>query len=146
MSLRGPVLAAIAARPGIRHSVLVQRIGCGNGAVAHHVHDLEAAGRIKAYRSSRFTCYFVKGNDPSPELIQRQASLGGRTARRLALQLAESPGLRLSEVAQRLGLAASTAHYHVRKLIHAGILHNRHDKGLALTTEGQKCLTGPPAT
>lgn len=119
-NLREAVLALVAADPGLRHAELVRRLGRGNGTVEHHVRTLLAEGRLARLRRGGSTGYYPAS---MPEGHARlRLALQGATARRLAETLAREPGLRLTEAARRAGVSSPTAHYHLRRLVAAGVL------------------------
>lgn len=141
--LRDEVLRLLAAEPGMHHMELVRRVGRGNGTVEHHVLALVREGRVQRLRTPGYTCYFLAAGPARPadgRVAQARASVRGRTRRRLVAALAGGPARSLSELAEALGIAASTAHYHARRLAAAGVLAEERSGarlGLALTELGR---------
>jgi hypothetical protein len=143
-TLREAVLQAVGLEPGIRHTDLVRRIGRGNGTVEHHVRGLLAERRLERVRGLGATCYFVAGAVSGLGAHMRMA-LHGRTSLAIARAVAAAPGMRLADVARRVGVSAPTAHYQAGKLARAGILRDEGDgpgRRLAVTAAGLACLAG----
>jgi DNA-binding MarR family transcriptional regulator len=143
---RAAVLDAIGSHPGLRHTELVRIVGRGNGTVEHHVQRLAEDGLVSRVRQAGATCYFPAGAEQAQD-ARLHLALAGRTSREVALELARSPGLRLSDLAQRIGLRVSSAHYQVAKLEQAGALVRECSSGgsLKLSPAAERWLAGTPS-
>ena len=143
------LLALLRREPGLHHMELVRRLGKGNGTVEHHLLRMVRAGTVRRVQTPGYTCYFASGpaDAPDPQAALRVA-LRAPTARRLAAAVARAPPSSLSQLAQALGIAVSTAHYHAGRLVAAGLLRGGRDGGrrtFTLTDGGRACLDLPPA-
>lgn len=137
-SARAKVLAAIAANPGIHHAELVRLVGQGNGTVEHHVLRMRREGLIATDQAFGMTCYYPSGARPAD--LAHAAALRRASSRRMALALADRPGIALGELARRLGVPPSTAHYQARKLAATGLVAHEEVAGrrrFRLTVQGQ---------
>jgi DNA-binding transcriptional ArsR family regulator len=83
---------------------------------------------ITAENGRRFFCYAVPdaamepdGGQPPPQLVEVYKALGDERRMQILAALAEGP-LRLTELTERVDLAKSTIHHHLRTLRTAGLV------------------------
>jgi DNA-binding transcriptional ArsR family regulator len=120
---RRRILELLATQPGQTTQALRRGCGIGWGTAVHHLATLQRHGLVVRAVSGRRAYWLLPGADA--RAAQRAAALAAPRARELAAQVAQAPGLSQRELAQRMGLAHSTVHYHARRLVDAGVLEVR---------------------
>lgn len=139
--VRGKLVAAIEAQPGIHFQELRRRAGLANGAAVHHLRILEEAGRIVGRRADGYTCYFARGVDA--KLMSALPTLRSQSARSILAAVRERPTASNRDVASRTGLSPATVSYHLRRLREAGLVASERRGGatvLRLTRVGRDAV------
>lgn len=126
------ILDAVHAEPGIHHGELRRRVSAANGTLEHYLRRLLADGRLHRVQTPGYTCYVATGGAGADDVKARTA-LKSPTARGLLARLAGRDATVLT-LAADAGLPLSTAHYHVAKLVKAGLVAaDRSQRPLNLT-------------
>lgn len=124
--VRREAFDAIQANPGIHHKEIARLLGKGQGTVTHHLRRLEGAGRVRAVRQGRYTCYFAKGT-VDHRLHSAAGALRAAPAQHLLADIVAAPGLGGPELFARASVAQSTLQYHLKRLRDEGLVENRRD-------------------
>jgi predicted transcriptional regulator len=121
--IRLAILEALQASPGLHHQELVRRMGKSNGTIQHHIHKLVKSGRLIRLAEPGFTCFFLKGTDPS--VIRATSALKSSVAKALLDLWTQEPELGPVDAARRLGVAHGAIQYHAQRLRRAQLLPQR---------------------
>jgi len=119
---RGRITEYIRANPGTHLRGIVRRMGLSIGVVEYHLHRLLRSGRIASVKYGSKKVYYSSG-----ELPERDASLiamlRDRVTRQIVLQLITWPGLRFTDILDRVKTSKSTLSFHLSRLVKASILY-----------------------
>lgn len=107
--------------PGLHLRALQRATGLPLGTVEYHLHQMERAGLVVTREEGRYKAYF-----PNDQLDRRDRDvlyyLRQDMPRRIALEIANRPGLTFRELAERLPIGESTLSFHLKKLRAAGLV------------------------
>ncbi|KAF5034718.1 Winged helix-turn-helix DNA-binding protein [anaerobic digester metagenome] len=112
----------ICAHPGIRLGTLVRDLGVNRGTLRYHLGRLQEFGMIATAAVEGQTGYFENRHRYTPLEAKVLIHLRNRSRRELLAILLESPGASRRELAQRVGITASSVSWHMRRLQADGIV------------------------
>jgi predicted transcriptional regulator len=106
----------IHAHPGIRLGTLAQDLGINRGTLRYHLGRLQEFGMIAAAAVEGRTGYFENRQKYSALEAKVLIHLKNPNTREILAILLESPGASRRELAERLGITASSVSWHMRRL------------------------------
>jgi len=112
----------IHAHPGIRLGTLAQDLGVNRGTLRYHLGRLQEFGMIAAAAVEGRTGYFENRQKYSALEAKALIHLKNPNTREILAILLESPGASRRELAERLGITASSVSWHMRRLKNDGIV------------------------
>ncbi|KUK61116.1 MAG: Transcriptional regulator, ArsR family [Methanoculleus marisnigri] len=112
----------IHAHPGIRLGTLAQDLGVNRGTLRYHLGKLQEFGMIAAAAVEGRTGYFENRRKYSALEAKVLIHLKNPNTREILAILLESPGASRRELAERLGITASSVSWHMRRLKADGIV------------------------
>jgi len=112
----------ICAHPGIRLGTLAEDLGINRGTLRYHLGRLQEFGMIAAAAVGGQTGYFE--NRQKYSILEEKAliHLKNPNTRKILLILLEKPGASRRDLAERLGITASSVSWHLRRLSGDGIV------------------------
>lgn len=119
--VRQRLLHVVRADPGIHVRRLSLVTGMSWNACLHHLRTLEAAGVLVSRKVGSRVCWY-DSSDGAFRHKTAAALLRDRHNLRVARAVSAEPGQSQSDLAQRLGCAASSVHRRVSRLERAGLL------------------------
>jgi predicted transcriptional regulator len=120
---RAAIYDAVRAEPGVSPHDLVDRIGAGWSTVMYHLTVLERNELIIASRDGRYRRYFDRTSGRYANGRKQVVSvLKNETTAAIAAFIRDNPGLVQRRLAEHFGLAPSSVHWHVKRLVDAGLL------------------------
>lgn len=123
---RAELAALIEASPGIHFQEVRRRLGWSPGLARHHLSKLVELGLVTERATSGYTCYFPQGK-LDRRLIEAIPMLKADGARRILAFVIAHPEAANVDIARGTGLDPATVHYHVRRLVDAGLITIRQD-------------------
>lgn len=112
----------IRAHPGIRLGTLAGDLGINRGTLRYHLGKLHEFGMIAAAAVGGQTGYFENRQKYSELEEKVLIHLRNRNTREILAILLERPGASRREIADRLGITASSVSWHLRRLKADGIV------------------------
>lgn len=112
----------ICAHPGIRLGTLIQDLGANRGTVRYHLGRLQEFGMIATAVVEGQTGYFENRQKYSALEAKVLIHLRNPTTQEILAILLESPAISRRELAQRLGITASSVSWHLQRLKADGIV------------------------
>ncbi|MBI2078262.1 MAG: helix-turn-helix domain-containing protein [Euryarchaeota archaeon] len=107
--------------PGTHLRALQRELSMPIGTLEYHLYQMEREGLLVTREDGRFKAYFTQEN-----LDRRDRDflyyLRQEMPRRIALEVANEPGVRFQALVGRLPISASTLSFHLKKLLHAEIV------------------------
>lgn len=107
--------------PGIHLRALQRDLNMPLGTLEYHLYQMEREGLLVTREDGRFKGYF-----PHDELDRRDRDylyyLRQEMPRRIAMEVANQPGIRFQELGARLPISPSTLSFHLKKLLRSEIL------------------------
>lgn len=144
---RATLLRLIQSRPGIHAAEILRASSAGPSATEHHLAKLVSTGLVATQKGTRYVCYFPRdGTDR--RLMEAAPVLKADGARRIVDALAHEPGLNTTQLARRTQMQIPTAHYHLARLVQAGLVQRCRLPGgvcAELTAAGRLAQTPPAA-
>jgi hypothetical protein len=116
---RARILQVVEGRPGIHFNALLRETGLGNGTLSHHVDVLLQHRQLRRVEQGGYTCFFPVGASAAEVA---HASLKSPGSRRVLQAIQATPGRSNLDVAEATGLDPATVHYHVQRLVGAGLV------------------------
>ncbi len=123
---RAELAALIEASPGIHFQQVRRRLGWSPGLARHHLSKLVQLGLVTERQTSGYTCYFPHGK-LDRRLIEAISALKADGARRILAFVIAHPDAANVGIARGTQLDPATVHYHVRRLVDAGLITVRQD-------------------
>jgi predicted transcriptional regulator len=126
----------VRAHPGIRLGTLAEDLGINRGTLRYHLGRLQEFGMIATGTVGGRTGYFE--NRQKYSLLEEKVLIHLRNpnTREILAILLESPGASRRELAERLGITASSVSWHLRRLKNDGIVfRERGDVRYSLSSE-----------
>lgn len=118
---RRRVLETVSARPGLTLQGLQALLGVAWGTMVHHVHVLQRHGQLVSVRQGPRRLLY-ESKTPHARARGHLALLHHATARAIAEAVRASPGIRQSEVGQRVGVQGPAVSKHLARLTQAGLV------------------------
>ncbi len=112
----------IRAHPGIRLGTLAQDLGINRGTLRYHLGKLQEFGMIATAAVEGQTGYFENRQKYSVLEEKVLIHLRNRNTQEILAILLESPGTSRRELAERIGITASSVSWHLRRLKTDGIV------------------------
>jgi len=112
----------ICAHPGIRLGALIQDLGTNRGTVRYHLGRLQEFGMIATAAVEGQTGYFENRQNYSALETKVLIYFRNPTTQEILAILLESPAASRQELAQRLGITASSVSWHLQRLKADGII------------------------
>lgn len=121
--LRSQIYEAVKAEPGVSPHDLVARQQVGWSTVVYHLNVLERNELIIAIRDGRYRRYFDRSSGRFANgRKQVVAALKNETTAAIAQHIREQPGAVQRRIAEQFGLAASSVHWHIKRLVEADLV------------------------
>jgi predicted transcriptional regulator len=114
---RGKIYGYIVANPGDHYNSIKKALELSDGSFSHHIHILEKEGIIKSARDGTYRRFYPPG--------MRIPDNGGSLKKSQLLimeKIRESPGISQKDIASLLGVSSPTVNYHLKELLHLGII------------------------
>lgn len=118
---RRRIVNHVRANPGIHLRQIARDLGLAIGTAEHHMHVLAHHGILEPQAGRRQTAFFVR-DGASPEHRRLVAALRSGPQRSLLRALLDDPELDAPALARRVGMPATSASYHLQRLIRDGHL------------------------
>lgn len=119
---REQIYALIVDEPGVPLQRLCDKTGLSRTAVTHHLRLLEHHHIVVSRRVGRSRHYYENGGRYGREQKEAYAVLQNDRSRQVAEFIRENPGAIQKRLCAALGLQASIAHWHVRRLQEASLV------------------------
>lgn len=120
---RAALYEAVKAEPGVSPHGLVATMGVGWSTVVYHLSVLERNDLVVAVRDGRYRRYFDRTSGRFANGRKLVVSvLKNEKSAAIAAHIRANPGLVQRRIAERFGLAASSVHWHVKRLVDAGLV------------------------
>ncbi|UCE74550.1 MAG: winged helix-turn-helix transcriptional regulator [Methanomassiliicoccales archaeon] len=117
---RGKIHGYILANPGDNYNSIRKALDISNGSFAYHLRVLEREGMIKSKRDGLYKRFY-----PSGMKIPADNGQLKEIQRLIIKKIKETPGMSQKDIADFLGVASSTIHYHVQGLIEADMIESK---------------------
>ncbi len=117
----------IVSHPGACLPDLCDATGLSRTAVTHHLRLMEKQHLIVSMRHGRTRHFFQNGGRFGSHAKEAYAVLQNERSHEIAQCVASEPGLIQKKVCDALGMEASVAHWHLRRLQDAGLVDARRD-------------------
>jgi predicted transcriptional regulator len=110
------ILHFVRNNPGCHLHKIKEMIRISQGTVQYHTDRLEKMGKITSTRSSLYKHYFPGGvfQNNEKEILQ---VLSQETARRILMFIVEQQAPTQTDIANSIGISASSVNWHMRRLI-----------------------------
>ncbi|WP_221056839.1 winged helix-turn-helix transcriptional regulator [Methanoculleus chikugoensis] len=112
----------IRAHPGIRLGTLAEDLGINRGTLRYHLGILQEFGMVAAAAVGGQTGYFENRQRYSPLEAKVLIHLKNPNTRDILFTLLEEPGASRRDLAERLGITASSVSWHLRRLSGDGVV------------------------
>ncbi len=124
--VRERIFTAIRDEPGVSASQLSRAAGVSWGTTVYHLDVLEQTKMISSLRDGRYRRYFQNGQalDTSKEIV---SCLKNDTTNSVASAIVAAPGTTQKELAATVGMSPQALHWHLTRLVKAGIIEKRRD-------------------
>ncbi len=133
--MRAQVFQVIQANPGIHASELARRMGAGWGTIVHHLDKLEKGQLVAVRKVNNQKCFFEMGGKISRVDMAIAGAVRSDSASQIAAFVQTHPMTSQKMMAEELGISPALASFHVKKLVHMGVLEKaRQGKQTLLTT------------
>ncbi len=119
---RGELYQLIADKPGICLQSLCDDTELSRTAVTHHLRLLEKQHLIVSKRNGRSRHYYQNGGRYGTEMKQAYAVLQNERSQAIAEFIHGHPGAIQKSICNRLGIDASVAHWHAKRLEEANLI------------------------
>ena len=117
---RDAILRVIRLFPGIHFRALQRMLGIANGSLQYHLDVLESQGMVRRFKGYGYTRFYPQEfSDINPKAM---SVLTHPTVEKILELLLANGHVTLKEVSESLGIAASTALWHLRRLEDAGVV------------------------
>ena len=127
--VRDAIVGYLAATPGAHFSKLRDDLQLGTGETQHHLRRLEDGGIIEHRKDGEYKRYFPSGRF-SPFEQRALGYLRRETPRRMLIELLRDPEASGGDVAERVGVSASTVSKYAAGLESAGLLSREEGYGV----------------
>lgn len=146
--MRQRIFQVIQENPGIHASGLARAAGSGWGTIVHHLDKLEKGGLVATRKVNNQKCYFEMGGKVSRQDMAIASAVRQGTANHIASFVTSHPMTSQKMLAENLGISPALTSFHVKKLVHQGVLDRvRHGKEILLTTsESMRRILASEAT
>lgn len=121
---REKALRLVRDRPGLSVAEVASELRVSWSTASYHLGVLEREGILVADRRGRHKRYLVAGSGLDKKAI---ALTSNPTAKALMDVIATHPGITQSDAAARVGITASTASWHLKRLADAGLVNVRRE-------------------
>lgn len=119
---RSEIYSLVAERPGIHLQSLCDETGLSRTAVTHHLRLLEKQHMIVSKKQGRSIHFYQNGGRYGSEMKQAYAVLQNERSNAIAQFIQEHPGAIQKNLCGALGIDASVAHWHVKRLREANLV------------------------
>lgn len=120
---RSEIYELIKTHPGMAPHEVVERLDVGWSTVTYHLDVLERTELVVAHKQGRYRRYFDRTTGRFANGRKQVVSvLQNETTARIAHAVRDHPGLVQRRLAEALGMAPSSIHWHVKRLVEAGLV------------------------
>lgn len=110
--------------PGIHLRALQRDLNMPLGTLEYHLYQMEKESLLAVRDDGRFKSFFTQ------ETLDRRDRdvlyyLRQEMPRRIALEIADAPGISFKELTARMPISASTLSFHLKKLVGAGVVQEQ---------------------
>lgn len=110
--------------PGVTLQELVDRLQASRNAVAYHLYVMERQSLIASKRIGRSRHYFINGGRFEEGVKQAMGTIKNPTTLGIGHFIRDNPGMPQKAICQRFVMSPTAAHWHLRKLEHAGLVNH----------------------
>lgn len=121
ISTRRRIYEEIVMNPGLHFRELQKRLDMPTGMLEYHIQVLEREGLIVSKMDGKYKRLFAN-TSMTREERRVMGALRNEVARRIVIYLLENGRSRHADIADAVGISASTLSYHMGKLVKNGIL------------------------
>ncbi len=121
ISTRRRIYEEIVMNPGLHFRELQKRLGMPTGMLEYHIQVLEREGLIVSKMDGKYKRLFAN-TSMTREERRVMGALRNEVARRIVIFLIENGRSRHGDIANAVGVSASTLSYHLGKLMKGGII------------------------
>jgi len=125
--VRQGIFEAIKADPGMSASALAKHFDISWGTTMYHLEVLEQTRLVSSLREGRYRRYFVNGAELDGASKETVAILCNETTAQVADAVHTTPGATQKEVARAVGLTPQALHWHMRRLVEAGLVRKERE-------------------
>ncbi|MEK6984823.1 MAG: helix-turn-helix domain-containing protein [Candidatus Thermoplasmatota archaeon] len=143
--MRARVFSTIQANPGIHASELARRLDVGWGTIVHHLEKLQKGELVAIRKVNNQKCFFEMGGKVSRVDMAIAGAVRSDSASHIAAFVQSHPMTSQKALAGALNISPALASFHVKKLVHLGVLEKarRGKETLLSTTESlRRVLAG----
>lgn len=119
---RDALFAALREKPGSAIADLAEAASIPRNTATHHLHMLERQGLVSSTRKGRVRLYFPVGSAAERRSAEAIAILRHDTTAHVARRIGLEPGVDQAALCAAVGVAPSLAHWHVSRLVQAGLV------------------------
>lgn len=128
-TVRAAVYDAVRQYPGIHLREIERQVGEAAQLVSYHLRKLAEEGFVEVREADHFSRYYPTSKGKSASVLPQDQTIVGllreeRVLHIVLLLLDEGP-LTHTELVERMGIAKSTASFHLAKLAEAGVVVRR---------------------
>ncbi|HVL86943.1 MAG TPA: winged helix-turn-helix transcriptional regulator [Candidatus Thermoplasmatota archaeon] len=123
---RERLLSEVRGDPGVDATELKRRTGLAWGTIVYHLSVLERERLVSSLREGRHRRFFPQG-EIDHGLREPLAVLRNERASHVLSAIRGAPGLAQKDLSRATGLTPSTVHWHVERLLDAGLVWRRHE-------------------
>ncbi|GEM_PF-3237921 len=119
---RKAIFEAVCKCPGLGVHVIAERAGVSYSTATYHLERLVAAGMIVMTPDGNKLCYYKNGGAFTEAERRILPLVKNDEAAKLLEAILDTPGTYRAELAERLGVTATTINWHLRRLREAGLI------------------------
>lgn len=119
---RKVIFEAVCAHPGLGVHAIAKTAGVSYSTATYHLERLQGAGMIVMTPDGNKLCYYKNGGAFTETERRILPLIKNDEASRLLEAIIERPGTYRAELAERLGVTATTINWHLKRLREAGLV------------------------
>lgn len=124
LETRRRIYHTIRETPGIHFREIQRRLDMAVGTLEYNLHTLEKEGLLVTRDEGYHKAYFT-GTDMDRRDRDYMLHLRQELPRRIAMEIANDPGIQFKTIRERIGIYPSRLSYHLKRLEKAGIIRSK---------------------